>query len=66
MQHKDQLTKQNNITPKEEQRTSLCCNKVVNRCSSLGFNNDNLSEDIALDYLASIVVGIYLNLEYEE
>ena len=36
MQHKSQ-TNDNEIIPSEEQRRLLCCNKVICRCSSFGF-----------------------------
>ena len=67
MQHESQTSNQNNITPKAEQRRLLCSNKSVSRCSSLAFNpNQNyVSEDIALDYLASILVEIFLYTEQQ-
>lgn len=56
----------NQIISKEGQRGLLCCNKVSNRCPSLGFNNQFTSEDAALDYLAGILVEAFLNQELNE
>lgn len=52
-----------NIEPKKGQRKKyLCSNSAEPRCPSLGFNPNSplVSEDIALEYLASILVEIYL------
>lgn len=54
------------IEPKEEQRKCLCSNNTGCRCSSLDFNSDYISEDIALDYLASIIVEIFLDMKNDE
>lgn len=62
--HKSQKnTKLDIIEPKKGQRERyLCSNKAENRCPSLGFNPNStlVSEDMALEYLASILVEIYL------
>ena len=65
--HKGQSNKKSIVESKEEQRRLLCSNKSVSRCSSLAFNpNQNyVSEDIALDYLASILVEIFLYTEQQ-
>ncbi len=50
-----------NVESKEEERRLLCCNKANVRSSSLGFNSNTLeSEKMQLDYLASILVEIFL------
>jgi hypothetical protein len=60
MQHK---RNEDNIEPKEGQRELLCCNKYSDRCPSLGIINPNkVSEDVALDYFASILVDAFLNM----
>lgn len=57
----------NNIfIPKEGQRELLSSNRVRYRCPSFGVSGPNVSEDVALDYLASILVEAFLNKkEYE-
>jgi len=51
---------------KEDKRRRLCRNNVGTRLSSLEFNPNSefVSEDAALDYLASILVEIYLHNDY--
>lgn len=47
---------------KEGQRDSMCSNNESYRCPSLSIKNSNLlNEDEALDYLASILVQVYLD-----
>jgi len=54
--------------PKEGQRRLLSGDKVLNRCPSLDFNpNDPLiSKEMALDYLSSILVRIFLAQQKHE
>jgi len=55
------------VEPKEEQRRRLSSNNVSDRCSSFGVPNPNkISEDAALDYLARILVEIFLAEEYDQ
>lgn len=58
----------NEIESKEEQRNLLSSNNGVHRCSSLGFNpnSDLISEEVALDYLAGILVRIFLSQQKNE
>ena len=51
------------IESKEGQRQRLCSNKFGKRCPSLDidFANDLASESEALDYLANILVRIFLS-----
>lgn len=52
------------FVPKEGQRDLLCSNKESIRCPFLGINNN--SEDVALDYLAKVLVEAFLDKqEYE-
>jgi hypothetical protein len=65
--HKRQVLDDNKgLDSKEGERRRLCSNSVDTRSPSLGFNpnNEYVSEDAALDYLASIFVEIYLYNEY--
>ena len=56
----------NKLVPKEGQRDLLCSNKKSIRCPSFGINPNNISEDVALDYFASILVEAFLDKkEYE-
>ena len=66
MLHKRQKTIDKKVEPKEEQRGCLCSNSVNGRCSSLGFNPNSIPEDVALDYLASILVEIFLEQKEHE
>ena len=67
MRELDKSPKDNNqIISKEGQRGLLSSNKVSNRCPSLGFNNQFISEDDALKYLAGILVEIFLDEELNE
>jgi len=54
------------IAPKEGQRDLLCSNNESIRCPSLGFNSNNVSEDVSLDYLASILVEAFLDKKENE
>jgi len=51
------------VESKEGERGPLCSNKANVRSPFLGFNTNNefISEDTELDYLASILVEIYLS-----
>ena len=53
--------------PEEGQRNLMCSNKKSLRCPSLSIINPNqVPEDVALDYYASILVEAYLDYkEYE-
>ena len=55
------------LEPKEGQRRLLSGDKVLNRCPSLDFNpnHESVSDEIALDYLASILAEIFLALHNE-
>lgn len=56
----------NIFIPKEGQRELLSSNRVHNRCPSLVTSTKNASEDIALEYLANILVEAFLEKkEYE-
>lgn len=48
------------FVPKEGQRDFLCSNKVSHRCPSLGVNTED-PEDAKIEYLADILIGIYLD-----
>lgn len=52
---------------KEEQRKPLCSNNDAGRCSSLDINSNSplVSKEMAFDYLAEILVAIFLELEHE-
>jgi len=56
------------IESNEEQRNLLYSNNGVHRCSSLGFNpnSDLISDEVALDYLAGILVRIFLSQQKNE
>lgn len=49
-----------NFVPKEGQRGLLCSNKKSFRCPSFGIKNDYTNEDVAIDYLGSILVEAFL------
>jgi hypothetical protein len=49
------------IESKEGQRNFLCSNKGDGRCPSLGFNSNDLSEDMALDIYARLLIRAALN-----
>ena len=55
------------LVPKEGQRDFECSNKKSLRCPSFGITNpNNVSEDVALDYFAGILVEAFLDKkEYE-
>lgn len=51
-----------NLVPREGQRDLLCSNnKEPLRCPSFGINNEQISEDDALDYLAEVLVDAFLD-----
>ncbi|MDB5009194.1 MAG: hypothetical protein JWP45_3587 [Mucilaginibacter sp.] len=50
---------QNNIEPNEEQRALLPSSREHNRCSSLGFPNQELHTQILLETLAELIVEVY-------
>jgi hypothetical protein len=54
--------------PREGQCDDLVCSnkKSITHCPSLGFISNNNSEDVALDYLAKVLVEAFLDTqEYE-
>ena len=60
----NKLTIDKIFVPEEGQRGLLCSNKESIRCPSLGIKN-NQSEDLLLDYLASILVEAFLDKKNE-
>lgn len=63
MLHKDRVSPQNKIVSEEGQRGFLCSNNESGeRCPSLGIINNPTftTEADAIDYLAKILVDIYL------
>jgi hypothetical protein len=64
--HKGLINKGANVESNEGERGLLCSNKALVRSPSLDFNpnKDFVSEDVALDYLASILVEIYLHTKH--
>jgi len=67
MQHKKSVN-DNNFVPEEGQRDFLCCNKKSFRCPSLDSypNTSEMPKEVALDYLAAILVKIFISLENDE
>ena len=61
--HKGSKNIGSNVESKEGERGLLCSNKAIVRSPSLAFNpnKEYVTEDIALDYLAGILVEIYLH-----
>jgi hypothetical protein len=59
-------TSDNNFVPEEGQRDLMCSNKKSLRCPSLGLNNLLISEDVAIDYLAQVLVDIFLDKKIKE
>jgi hypothetical protein len=56
------LISENNFEPREGQRELLRSSKNSLRCPSFGIKNpNNVSEDVALDYFASILVEAFLD-----
>ena len=53
------------FVPEEGQRDLACSNKKSLRCPSFGINSNEVAEDAALDYLASILVEAFLDQEHE-
>src|SRR6185295_7449342 len=64
-QHRRSVS-ENNFVSGEGQRDLLCCNKKSLRCPSLDFNSNSplVSEDMAIDYLAGLIVDAYLYEKY--
>jgi hypothetical protein len=63
MLHKRPIIIDQNVALKEEQRRRLCSNSVNDRCSSLNFikaNSEFITEEVAIEYLADILVDIFL------
>lgn len=57
----------NNFVPIEGQRDLLCGNIKSLHCPSFGFSNFNdVSKDVALDYLASLLVEAFLDQKENE
>ena len=55
------------FVPEEGQRDLACSNKKSFRCPSFGIKNpNNVSEDVALDYFASILVEAFLDKKQYE
>ncbi len=65
MLHK-KIKQDQTIEFKEEQRDFLCSNKGPDRCSSLNFNSIDDSIEASLDYLASILIEAYLEINEHE
>lgn len=65
--HKEHLNT-DHFEPKEGQRRSLCSNNTGMRCPSLGNypNPNEMSEDVALDYIARILVDIFISKKRHE
>jgi hypothetical protein len=62
MRHKRNINTKG-LESEEEQRNLLCRNKGIDRCSSLNFikpNSDFITEEAAIEYLADILVDIFL------
>jgi hypothetical protein len=53
--------KKNIVEPNEEQRALLPSSREKNRCSSLGFSNQEPHTNILLDTLAELIVEAYFN-----
>jgi hypothetical protein len=51
----------NLFVPKQGQRDLMCSNKKSHRCPFLGINNSSITEDVALGYLAEILVDTFLD-----
>ena len=67
----DTLRKSENVSdiplvPEEEQRSLLRSSKGDSRCSSLVDINSIDSEEIEMDYLAKILIEIFLDLKRNE
>jgi len=63
--HKGSKNNGSTVETKSGERGLLCSNKAIVRSPDLGFNSnaEYASEDVALDYLASILVEAYLNIQ---
>ena len=64
----DKLIDHKNFELKEGQCDDLACSnkRSITHCPSLGFINNNDSEDVALDYLAKVLVEAFLDKEEYE
>lgn len=66
--HNESSTGDNFFVPKVGQRDSLCSNKKSLRCPTFGIKSslNQVPEDVALDYFASILVEAFMDhKEYE-
>lgn len=65
--HKYETVPEIKVEAKEGQREHLCSNNVDLRCPSLVFNSNSklVSDEMALDYLANILVRIFLSQQKE-
>ena len=66
MLHKRNRTIDVKVELKEGERGRLCSNNVNGRSPSLSFNSNSplVTEDMAIDYLASLIVEAYLCEKY--
>lgn len=53
-----------NLVPREGQRGLLSTNKVLSRCPSFGIKE--ATEDDAIEYLAEVLVGAFLECKKHE
>lgn len=61
------LKSENDVfVPKEGQRGFACSNRKSLRCPSFGINPNQTSEDVALNYLAGILVEAFLEKKENE
>ena len=65
IRHISNKTANDKLGSKEGQRKLLCRNKAVDRCPFLEFdpNAPDVPDEVALEYLADIVVAIFLDPE---
>lgn len=59
--HRKYVTGNHKVDSKEGQRGFLCRNKTGYRCPSLDFTTNQTAEKAAVDYLAQILVRIFLS-----
>ena len=61
-QHKGLQHNGSNVESKEGERGLLCCNKAIVRSPSLEFKSNSpfVSEEMKIDYLAELIVDMYL------
>lgn len=64
--HKRKRTIELKVELKEGERGRLCSNSVNGRSPSLGFKSNSplVTEDMAIDYLAGLIVEAYLFEKY--